>query len=214
MRQLRLERLGLREYLDTWGAMRDFTDTRTPETIDEIWLVEHPPVYTLGRNGDPAHIRNANGIPIVESDRGGQVTYHGPGQIVAYTLFDLNRLGIGIRGLVTGLENAVINTLSQYGIQSAARRDAPGVYVAAKKIASLGLRIRKGCSYHGLSLNVDMDLTPFASINPCGYPGLEVTQLADLDVPVHSHEVAVPLVGAVMKEFGYDGVVSSTRRPV
>ena len=110
MRQLRLERLGLREYLDTWGAMRDFTDTRTPETIDELWLVEHPPVYTLGRNGDPAHIRDANGIPIVESDRGGQVTYHGPGQIVAYTLFDLNRLGIGIRGLVSGLENAVINT--------------------------------------------------------------------------------------------------------
>lgn len=246
---LRLKNLGLVDYRDTWAAMREFTETRGPETVDELWLVEHPPVYTLGRNGDPAHIlipahaptQNQNAdeltadvgwnetaqavvsgkltghrpeivaarpkslgdIPIVESDRGGQVTYHGPGQLVVYTLFDLNRLGIGIRSLVTGLENAVIKTLLQYGIHSAARRDAPGVYVDDKKIASLGLRIRKGYSYHGLSLNVDMDLTPFASINPCGYPGLEVTSLVDLGVPVRVFEVAVPLVGAVMGEFGY-----------
>ena len=147
---LRINNLGLADYRATWKTMREFTEMRNPETTDEIWLVEHPPVFTLGRNGDPAHILNATGIPIVESDRGGQVTYHGPGQLVAYTLFDLNRLGIGIRSLVTGLENAIINTLSQYGIKAEARRDAPGVYVDGRKIASLGLRIRKGCSYHCL----------------------------------------------------------------
>jgi len=185
--------------------MREFTETRDAETADEIWLVEHPPVYTLGRNGDPAHILASTDIPVVESDRGGQVTYHGPGQLVAYILFDLNRLGIGVRSLVTGLENAVIATLSQYGIKAEARRDAPGVYVSAKKIASLGLRIRKGCSYHGLSLNVDMDLSPFAAINPCGYAGLEVTRLADLGVEAKTMEVAVALVGAVIREFSYKG---------
>jgi lipoyl(octanoyl) transferase len=206
---LRIKNLGLVDYRATWEAMRQLTEMRNPETTDEIWLVEHPPVFTLGRNGDPAHILNATGMPIVESDRGGQVTYHGPGQLVAYTLFDLNRLGIGIRSLVTGLENAVINTLSQYGIKAEAHRDAPGVYVAGKKIASLGLRIRKGCSYHGLSLNVDMDLTPFTAINPCGHPGLQVTQLVDLGVPVKTYEATVPLVGAVMREFGYDGIVST-----
>ncbi len=202
---LRIKNIGLVDYLATWETMREFTEARHPETTDEIWLVEHPPVFTLGRNGDPAHILNATGIPIVESDRGGQVTYHGPGQLVAYTLFDLNRLGIGIRSLVTGLENAIISILSQYGIKAQARRDAPGVYVDGRKIASLGLRIRKGCSYHGLSLNVDMDLTPFTAINPCGYPGLEVTRLADLGVPVRPFEVVVPLVGAVMREFLYQG---------
>jgi len=238
---LRMKHLGLVDYRETWGAMREFTEMRGAGTADELWLVEHPPVYTLGRNGDPAHIlipaskpvgensfaqgaviRRMNSplqnatqkgckvgeegeIPIVESDRGGQVTYHGPGQLVAYTLFDLNRLGIGIRSLVTGLENAIISTLSQYGIKAQARRDAPGVYVDGRKIASLGLRIRKGCSYHGLSLNVDMDLTPFTAINPCGYPGLKVTRLADLGVPVKTYEVAVPLVGAIMREFLYQG---------
>jgi lipoyl(octanoyl) transferase len=205
---LRIKNLGLVDYRATWEAMRQLTEMRNPETTDEIWLVEHPPVFTLGRNGDPAHILNATGMPIVESDRGGQVTYHGPGQLVAYTLFDLNRLGIGIRSLVTGLENAVINTLSQYGIKAEAHRDAPGVYVDGKKIASLGLRIRKGCSYHGLSLNVDMDLTPFAAINPCGHPGLVATQLLELGVPVKTYEVAVPLVGAVMQEFGYGRILS------
>lgn len=183
--------------------MREFTDARQAETVDEFWLVEHPPVYTLGRNGDPQHLLNVGGIPVVESDRGGQVTYHGPGQLVAYTLFDLNRLGMGVRFLVTGLENAVIATLSQYGVQALARRDAPGVYVDGKKIASLGLRVRKGCSYHGVSLNVDMDLTPFHSINPCGYAGLEVTSLAELGVPVRVIDVAVALVGAVWRGFGY-----------
>ena len=205
---LRLKNLGHADYRETWAAMREFTETRGPDTADELWLVEHPPVYTLGRNGDPSHILNPGGIPVVESDRGGQVTYHGPGQLVAYALFDLNRLGLGVRSLVTQLENAVIGTLSQYGIKAVAQKDAPGVYVEGKKIASLGLRIRKGCSYHGLSLNVDMDLSPFYSINPCGYPGLEVTSLAKLGVPVRTVEVAVPLVGAVMREFGYDGIKS------
>ena len=206
-----LKQLGQRDYLDIWAAMRECTEARSPESVDELWLVEHPPVFTLGRNGDPVHILNPSNIPLVESDRGGQVTYHGPGQLVAYTLFDLNRLGIGIRSLVSGLENAVINTLAQYGIKAEARRDAPGVYVDGKKIASLGLRIRKGCSYHGLSLNVDMDLSPFSSINPCGYPGLEVTQLLDLGVPVRTFEVAVPLVGAVMREFGYATAFSTSK---
>lgn len=201
--QLNLKNLGRQDYRDTWAAMREFTDARQAGTVDEFWLVEHPPVYTLGRNGDPQHILDAGGIPVVESDRGGQVTYHGPGQLVAYTLFDLNRLGMGVRSLVTGLENAVIATLSQYGVQALARRDAPGVYVNGKKIASLGLRVRKGCSYHGVSLNVDMDLTPFHAINPCGYAGLEVTSLAELGVPVRVIDVAVALVGTVWRGFGY-----------
>ncbi|MFM8332092.1 MAG: lipoyl(octanoyl) transferase LipB [Candidatus Methylumidiphilus sp.] len=204
MKTLRVKHLGLCDYQDTWVAMREFTETREADTLDELWLVEHPPVYTLGRNGDPAHILNAGNIPIVESDRGGQVTYHGPGQLIAYALFDLNRLGIGVRSLVMGLENAVIGTVSQYGIKAEARRDAPGVYVASKKIASLGLRVRKGCSYHGLSLNVDMDLTPFSAINPCGYPGLEVTQLADLKIAAKSMEVAVPMVGRILHVFSYN----------
>jgi lipoyl(octanoyl) transferase len=195
--------LGQQDYRETWEAMRTFTDIRDADTLDEIWLVEHPPVYTLGRNGDPAHILNAGNIPIVESDRGGQVTYHGPGQLIAYTLFDLNRLGIGIRSLVTGLENAVIGTLSQYGIKAESRRDAPGVYVDGKKIASLGLRVRKGCSYHGLSLNVDVNLEPFSNINPCGYPGLGVTQLVELNATMKIIEVILPLLGSIMQEFSY-----------
>ncbi len=206
---LRLKQLGLRDYVEVWEAMREFTETRGPETDDEIWLVEHPPVYTLGRGGDPAHILDPADIPVVKTDRGGQVTYHGPGQLVLYALFDLNRLGIGVRSLVSGLENVAIGVLSQYGIRGQARPDAPGVYVEGKKIASLGLRIRKGCSYHGLSLNVNMDLTPFTAINPCGYPGLEVTQLADLSVAVRPMEAAVPLVGAILREFGYTELESN-----
>ncbi|QSA95878.1 lipoyl(octanoyl) transferase LipB [Methylococcus sp. EFPC2] len=204
--KLNLLDLGRRDYRETWEAMRAHTDTRGPGTEDALWLVEHAPVYTLGRNGDPAHILGASAIPVVESDRGGQVTYHGPGQLVVYTLFDLSRLGIGVRTLVSGLENAVIRTLAWYGIQSEARRDAPGVYVDGRKIASLGLRVRRGCSYHGLALNVDAGLAPFAAINPCGYPGLQVTSLADLAVPVRVHEVAIPLIGAIVQEFGFTGV--------
>jgi len=160
--------------------MQEFTNARASHTLDELWVVEHPPVYTLGQAGKREHILNPGHIPVVESDRGGQVTYHGPGQIVVYTLFDLRRAGIGIRNLVVRLENAVIATLEQFDIVALGRRDAPGVYVDGRKIAALGLRVRRGCAYHGLSLNIDMDLSPFAGINPCGYAGLEVTSMKEL----------------------------------
>ena len=176
--------LGLQPYERVWQDMSLFTDQRTASTDDELWLLQHPPVYTLGKNGKAEHILNPGDIPVVKSDRGGQVTYHGPGQLVVYTLLDIKRKRIGVRELVTRIENSVIELLAEYGIAAKARTDAPGVYVAAKKIAALGLRVRRGCSFHGLALNVDMDLEPFSRINPCGYQGLEVTQLSDLvDVP-------------------------------
>jgi len=162
--------------------MQAFTNDRTAATIDELWVVEHPPVYTLGQAGKREHILNATNIDIVESDRGGQVTYHGPGQVVVYTLFDLRRAGFGIRDLVVRLENAVIDTLDNLGVIAEGRRDAPGVYVDGAKIAALGLRVRRGSAYHGLSLNIDLDLAPFAGINPCGYADLAVTSLQKLGV--------------------------------
>jgi len=180
---LQLRRLGLVDYAPTWAAMRAFTDARTSASDDELWLLQHPPVFTLGQAGRPEHILAPGTIPVVQTDRGGQVTYHGPGQLISYLLLDLRRAGLGVKGLVYLLEQAVIDLLAEVGIQAQARLDAPGVYVAGAKIASLGLRVRKGCSYHGLALNVDMDLGPFARINPCGYPGLAVTQLADLGGP-------------------------------
>jgi lipoyl(octanoyl) transferase len=206
--QLRLKKLGICDYSETWNEMRTFTEQRTHATPDEIWLVEHPGVYTLGRNGNPAHILNSGDIPVVQSDRGGQVTYHGVGQLIAYTLLDLRRLDIGIRRLVSGLENAVIAALGQYGIASEARADAPGVYVDGRKIAALGLRVRQGCCYHGISLNVNMDLAPFARINPCGYAGLEVTSLRALDVDINPLEAAVPLTGAIQQVFGYQEFIA------
>jgi lipoyl(octanoyl) transferase len=204
--KVRVKRLGLADYAGVWTAMREFTETRGENATDELWLVEHPRVYTLGLNGDPGHIVRPVTLPVIQSDRGGQVTYHGPGQLVIYALFDLRRLNIGVRMLVSGLESAVIAALGQYGIVAEARRDAPGVYVEGKKIASLGLRIRRGCSYHGVSLNVDMDLSPFSAINPCGFQGLAVTQLADLGVRIKPLEASVPLVARIMQEFGYDGI--------
>jgi lipoyl(octanoyl) transferase len=172
--------LGLQPYRQVWQDMQRFTDQRADSTADELWLLQHTPVFTLGKNGKPEHIHDAADIPVVKSDRGGQVTYHGPGQIVVYTLLDLKRMNIGVRDLVTQIENSVINLLAEYDVIAAARKDAPGVYVGNSKIAALGLRVRKGCSFHGLALNVDMDLAPFARINPCGYEGLEVTQLSAL----------------------------------
>lgn len=160
--------------------MHTFTDERDENTCDEVWLVEHNPVFTQGQAGKEEHVLAAGDIPIVKSDRGGQVTYHGPGQLVAYVLINLRRKNTGVRELVTHIENTVVNTLYQFGIESAARPDAPGVYVNNKKICSLGLRIRKGCSFHGLALNVNMDLSPFLRINPCGYAGMEMIQLHDL----------------------------------
>ena len=180
--------------------MLEFTDNRTPETNDELWIVEHPPVYTLGLNCKPEHLIDTGSITVVQSDRGGQITYHGPGQLVIYTLLDLNRNQLGVRNLVTLLEQAMIETLLQYGIKAYARPEAPGVYVDEKKIGSVGLRIRKGCSYHGLSLNNQMNLQPFDGINTCGYPDQEVTQLADHDVFIHNHELAIPIAHSISKK--------------
>ena len=171
--------LGLRDYAPVFAAMQAFTETRHEATEDELWIVEHPPVFTQGMAGKPEHILHTGAIPVVQIDRGGQVTYHGPGQLVVYTLIDFKRRGISERDLVTRLENSIIATLADYGIAAAADPKRPGVYVGAAKIASLGLRIKHGAVYHGLALNIDMDLSPFAYINPCGYAGMAMTQMAD-----------------------------------
>lgn len=176
--------LGLVEYQPTWQAMKDFTAARVAGTQDEIWLVQHPPVYTLGQAGKPEHLLCPGDIPVVRIDRGGQVTYHGPGQIVAYLLLDLRRRKINVHQLVRLMERATINLLAQYGVAAQGREGAPGVYVGDAKIAALGLKIRSGCCYHGLALNVDMDLSPFARINPCGFAGLRVTQVRDVGISV------------------------------
>ncbi len=178
-----VRRPGLVPYTPAWERMRDFTLARNANTPDELWLLEHPPVYTVGIAGRPEHWpRTDNGIPVVRTDRGGQITYHGPGQLVAYLLLDLRRRGLTIRPLVRLMEQAVINLLAGYGIAAHGRAQAPGVYVGEAKIAALGLRIKNGCCYHGLALNVDVDLAPFQAINPCGYPGLEVTRTRDLGI--------------------------------
>lgn len=190
---LLVKRLGRVEYEPTWQAMQAFTAARQPETPDELWIVEHPPVYTLGQAGKPEHVLQDVGIPIVKIDRGGQVTYHGPGQVVIYLLLDLARLKIKVRELVTAIEQAVIDFLAAHGITAERRAGAPGVYVGEAKIAALGLKIKNGCSYHGLSLNVDMDLSPFAAINPCGYAGLKVIQTTDLNMPLTPHEAGEQL---------------------
>jgi len=175
-----IRNLGLQPYEPVCRAMHEFTDTRDDTTPDEIWLVEHFPIFTQGQAGKAEHVLAAGDIPVVQSDRGGQVTYHGPGQQVMYVLINLKRRKVGVRELVTLLENSVINTLAKLGISAQARADAPGVYVAGEKICSLGLRIRKGCSFHGLALNIDMDLAPFMRINPCGYAGMKMTQVSQL----------------------------------
>ncbi len=194
--------LGLQPYAGVFEAMRRYTDTREAATPDAIWFVEHPPVFTQGQAGKPEHLLLPGDIAVVQSDRGGQVTYHGPGQIVAYVMVDLHRSGYGIRSLVTRLENAMIATLAGYGIAAAAKPDAPGVYVAGDKIGSLGLRVRRGCSYHGLSLNVDMDLEPFSRINPCGYTGLRMTQLKDLGGPTDLVAVGRSLELSLLRHLG------------
>jgi len=199
---LLLRRLGLQPYEPVWAAMRDFTDRRIAGTPSELWLLQHPPVYTLGQAGRPEHLLAPGEIPVVRTDRGGQVTYHGPGQLVAYLLLDLRAAGLGVRPLVSVLEQAVIDLLAGLGVAAAARADAPGVYVAGRKIASLGLRVRRGCSYHGVALNVDMDLGPFARINPCGHPGLAVTQLADLGVPMGVEAAGERLAAGLAQALG------------
>ena len=202
--KLRIRELGLQDFEPVWREMQDFTAARDEETVDELWFVEHPPVFTLGVGGKHEHILNAHDIPVIRSNRGGQVTYHGPGQIVAYVLFDIRRRNIRIRQLVTLLEDTVIDLLARYRISAQARRDAPGVYVNDKKIAALGLRVSRGCSYHGLALNVDMDLTPFAWINPCGFAGLEATQLLDLGVKSPTPAVREQLAAIIADKMNYD----------
>lgn len=195
--------LGLVDYLPTFDAMKTFTAQRGPDTPDEIWLLQHPPVYTLGLAGKPEHLLRGSDIPVVNIDRGGQITYHGPGQIVAYLLLDLKRHGIGIKELVRRMEQAIIDLLAEYGVAAARRDKAPGVYVGDAKIAALGLRIRNNCSYHGLCLNVDMDLAPYANINPCGYAGLQVTQMRDHGIHADAETLADELAAQLMLQLGY-----------
>ncbi|MDN5871241.1 MAG: lipoyl(octanoyl) transferase LipB [Nitrococcus sp.] len=180
--RLRLRKLGRAEYEPTWRAMQAFTATRGPQADDELWLLEHPAIFTLGVSGRQSHVLAPGNIPVLSVDRGGQVTYHGPGQVVVYALIDLRRRGIGVRRMVSALENSVIRVLADHGIDAHARREAPGVYVGAAKIAAVGLRVRRGCTYHGLAFNVAMELEPFSRINPCGYAGLRITDLRDQGV--------------------------------
>ena len=193
-----VHRLGSQDYTATWLAMQDFTARRDADTPDEIWLLEHPPVFTLGLNGKREHVLAPGDIPVIPCDRGGQVTYHGPGQLVAYLLLDLKRRGLGVKALVNSMEQALIDLLREYDITAQRRAGAPGAYVDEAKIAALGLRVRRGCSYHGLSLNVDMDLEPFSRINPCGYENLAVTQLTALTGPLPAETVARQLLDQLL----------------
>ena len=201
--------LGTRAYDSVWIAMTEFSNTRTAETPDQLWLVQHPPVFTQGQAGRAEHLLMPGDIPVVQSDRGGQVTYHGPGQLVAYPLLDLRRLKMGVRDLVTAIEQTVVATLAHYHIDAFPKPDAPGVYVnldgRVDKIASLGLRVRRGCSFHGLALNVAMDLAPFLRINPCGYQGLAMTQMQDLlSDPPTIEDVQQQLVQQFAQKLGYE----------
>jgi len=200
---LGVRELGLVEYLPAWHAMQRFTNSRSAQTADEVWLLEHPSVFTQGQAGKPEHLLLPGDIPVVQADRGGQVTYHGPGQLVGYLLLDVRRLGFGVRELVSRIECSLVDLLASYGVEAAAKPDAPGVYVDGAKIASLGLRIRNGRSFHGLALNVDMDLEPFRRINPCGFAGLKMTQLRDLAGPVDFNEVLGRLRGQLVQHLGY-----------
>ena len=200
---IQVRQLGRVEYRTAFAAMQAFTEARDAATLDELWLLEHPPVFTLGLNGRPEHLLAPGAIPVIRVDRGGQVTYHGPGQLVVYVLLDLRRAQLGVRQLVTLLEQTVIELLAHYDIAAHARPEAPGVYVGAAKIASLGLRVRRGCSYHGLSLNRAMDLEPFSRINPCGYPGLRVTQLRELGIFAGLEEVQKSLMRILLRRLGY-----------
>jgi lipoyl(octanoyl) transferase len=200
---LQVRRLGLMDYEPVWRAMQAFTDRRDENTADELWLVEHPPVFTQGQAGRAEHILAPGNIPVIQVDRGGQVTYHGPGQIVAYPLIDISRSGMGVRQLVKGIEQAIIDVLQSYGVQAQLQEGAPGVYIDGVKIASLGLRIRRGKSFHGLAFNIDMDLEPFQRINPCGFQGLKVTNLSAF-TKVSKTEVEDRLIAGLSEVLGYN----------
>ncbi len=210
IQQLVIRDLGLQDYTQIWQAMQQFTDQRNSETPDEIWLLEHKPVFTQGQAGKAEHLLFPGEIPVVQVDRGGQVTYHGPGQLVAYVLLDIKRRNLGVRQLVTMLEQILIELLGKYQISAAARSDAPGVYVDGAKIASLGLRIRKGCSFHGLALNVDMDLTPFSQINPCGYAGMQMVKSADLGGPQQVSDASTQLAALFQQHLAISEPVFKT----
>lgn len=201
--RLRVRDLGVRDYETVWREMQLFAASRAPDCDDEVWIVQHPRVFTLGLNGKRVHLLDAGDIPVVQSDRGGQVTYHGPGQLVLYVLFDLPRLGIGVQRLVRHLEAAVIDWLATRGVDAGRREGAPGVYVDGAKLASLGLRVKRGYTYHGLSLNVDLDLEPFSRIDPCGYPGMPVTRLKDMGIDLALPVVAEGVLAHLMQRIGY-----------
>ncbi len=200
-----VKNLGKESYAETWQAMKSFTDSRDERAADEFWFVQHPPVYTLGQAGEVEHLLTPGDIPIVHSDRGGQVTYHGPGQLVCYLLLDIRRLQLGVRDLVTAIEQSIVQLINSYGVAAEAKPEAPGVYVDDRKLAALGLRIRKGCSYHGLSLNVDMDLGPFSNINPCGIEGLEVVDMKRLGIDRSMAKITDELTDILVQQIGYDG---------
>ena len=197
-----VRQLGRQSYVPVWKAMSAFTDARDEATADELWVVEHEPVFTLGQAGKPEHVLAPGDIPVVHVDRGGQVTYHGPGQIVVYPLLDLRRIGIGVREYVCRIEQAIIDTLDEWNIAAERQEGAPGVYVAGAKIAALGIRVRRGCTFHGLSFNVAMDLEPFHRINPCGYSGLQVTTVMDLGGPSSMSDVTAVLLDNLARQFG------------
>lgn len=201
-----IRRLGQRDYTPVWHAMQRYTQQRDDASPDELWCVEHPPVFTLGLNGKPHHVLAPGAIPVVNVDRGGQVTYHGPGQAIVYALMNLKRRKLGVRAMVEALEQAVIVLLADYGIEARGRRDAPGVYVEDRKIAALGLRVRRGCSYHGVALNVAMDLTPYQCINPCGYPGMAVTHMAAFTTPPAASDVAQTLAAKLAAALGHTDI--------
>ncbi|WP_430387239.1 lipoyl(octanoyl) transferase LipB [Dyella sp. 20L07] len=201
---LKVRRLGRQPYAATWEAMSNFTNNRGPDTPDELWLLEHDPVFTQGQAGKAEHVLAPGDIPVVQVDRGGQVTYHGPGQIVGYPLIDLRRAGVSVRELVNKIEQSIIDTMGHWNIGAERLEGAPGVYVAGAKVAALGLRVRRGCSFHGLAFNVNMDLEPYHRINPCGYKGLAVTQVLDLGGPSRLSDVEDALVEEFCRQFGFD----------
>ena len=206
MSEVHVYQRGLAAYAETWRQQQSFTETRGPGTPDQIWCLEHPPVYTLGLAGRPEHLLDPGRIPVQRTDRGGQVTYHGPGQLVVYLLLDLQRRGLTVKAYVRLLEQAIIDMLAAAGVEAGRMRNAPGVYVAGSKIAALGIRVRKGCCYHGIALNVDMDLSPFAGINPCGFPGLDVTQLSVHGPRLNVEDAALMLVPHLAGTLGYAGL--------